>query len=343
MIRHLLAGCLALGCLVAGETALPPHQGTVVLAERSFAGVWITSESTDGVVHTLDDKKDSPPTTTSRGRYLRVDYVRPNEVAWIRADLAAAKGEWAVALTNFAEAAIRSRESNYTRESAFIRWAEAGVQAGKPEETLKALDGLLEAFPKSIHQPRALYLRGQGLVKKGDTAGALKAYTELAGKADWGLEATALGSLGLAELSTAGQKPDAAAKVLAAVFVKLDPIAQADLFSKVGTALATAQQAATQNDAAVATLRRLAYGSADPTARARAQFTWAKLLMAGGESNLFAALDQALIAMHTRGADGTVTATAEALARQLVGKIDKLPEAQASNDLKAEYRRYLSR
>ncbi len=343
MIRTLFASCLALACLVAGDAALPPHQGTVVLAERSFAGVWITSETTEGVIHTLDDNKDSPPTTTSRGRYVRVDYVRPNEVGWIRGDLASAKGDWATAMTGFAEAATKSRESAYTRESAYLRWAEAAVQTGKADDAIKALDGLVGNFPKSIHQARALYLRGQALSKKGDAAGALKAYSELAAKADLGIEASALGALGQAELSNAQQKPDAAAKVLAPVFAKLDPVVHAQLFVQLGTALATSQQAATQNEAAIATLRRLAYGATDATARARAQIAWAKVLQAGGDAQLFAALDQALIAMNLRGADGTITGQAQVLARQLIAKIDKLPEAQASNELKAEYRRYLAK
>lgn len=340
MIRVLLACCLALSALWAGEN-LPSHQGTVVLADRSFKGVWISAETTEGVVHTLDEKRDSPPTTLNRGRYLRVDYVRPNDVAWLRGDSAAGKGDWATAAAQFLEA-TKSRESWYTRENGYLRAAEAFILAGKPDDAVKALDGLAVAFPQSVQQARIAYLRGQALQKKGDSAGALKIFADLAGKAAWGVDATALGALGQAELLTAQQKHDDAGKALAGAFAKLDPTRDAELFGKVGIALATSQQAAGQGDAALATLRRLAYGTADPASRARAQLAWAKQLSTG-DATIFEALDHALIAMNARDADGPTADAAGSLARQLVGRIDKLPEAQASNELKAEYRRYLSR
>lgn len=340
MIRIVLACCLALAACWAGEN-LAPHQGTVVLADRSFDNVWISAETTENVAHTLDDKRDGPPTTTNRGKYIRVDYVRPNDVGWIRGDIAATKGDWANAAAEFMKA-TQSRESWYTRENAFLRAAEAFNLAGKPDDALKALDGLNAAFPKSVQQAQLTYLRGQALQKKGDAAGALKVFAELAGKAAWGIEAVALGSLGQAELLTAQQKPDEAAKALVAAFAKLDASKDAELFGKVGLALSTSQQAAGQIEAALATLRRLAYGASDGASRARAQLAWAKLL-AAGDAGIFEALDHAVIAMNAREADGATADQASALARQLVGRIDKLPEAQASNEIKAEYRRYLSR
>lgn len=340
MIRLIVACALALTCW-AGEN-LPSHQGTVVLADRAFENVWISSETTEAVAHTLDDKRDGPPTTLNRGRYLRVDYVRPNDVAWLRGDAAASKADWNTAATQFLEA-TKSRESWYTRENGFLRAAEAFTLAGKPDDAIKALDGLLAAFPKTVQQSRAAYLRGQALQKKGDAAAALKVYAELAGKTAWGIEASALGALGQAEILTAQQKPEDAAKALLAVFAKLDASRDAELFGQVGLALSTSQQAAGQNDAAIATLRRLAYGASDAQSRARAQLAWARLLAAGGDAVLFEAFDHALIAFNARGADGATADQAGALARQLVTRIDKLPEAQASNELKAEYRRYLSR
>lgn len=339
MIRLIVACCLVLACW-AGES-LPPHQGTVVLADRAFENVWISSETTDAVAHTLDDKRDGPPTTLNRGRYLRVDYARPTDVAWLRGDAAAAKADWAAAAAQFLDA-TKSRESWYTRENAFLRATEAFILADKPDDAIKALDGLLAAFPKTVQQARATYLRGQALQKKGDAAGALKVYAELAGKAAWGVEAAALGALGQAEILAAQQKHDDAAKALLAAFAKLEPARDAELFGKVGLALSTSQQAAGQNDAAIATVRRLAYGASDGASRARAQLAWARLLSAG-DAAIFEALDHALIAFNAREADGPTADQAGTLARQLVGRIDKLPESQASNELKAEYRRYLSR
>ena len=92
MIRALLLPLALCAAIIAGEAALPPHQGTVVLDSRSFAGVWIISETTDGVVHTLDEKRDSPPTNLARNRYVRVDYETPKEVNWLRGDAKAAGG-----------------------------------------------------------------------------------------------------------------------------------------------------------------------------------------------------------------------------------------------------------
>jgi hypothetical protein len=343
VIRALLVLCCACLALVAGEAPLGPHQGTVVLAERSFADVWIISETTDGVGHTLDDKKDSPPTTLNRGKYVRVDYNRPQDVPWLRGDAAAAKADWATAATQFLEA-TKSRESWYTRESAFLRAAEALLQAGRADDAVKALDGLVAQFPKSASQARITYLRAQVLQKKGDNAGALKAYAVLAGKAEWGISAIALGTTGQAEILAADKKHDEAAKVLGAAFVKLDAVKDAELFSQVGVALAQQQQAAGQNPAAIATLRRLAYGAGDATGRARAHVAWAQVLVALGDpASLFEAFDHAAMADAERGADPTVTGQGAQLMRQITGRIDKLAPDQASDALKAEYRRYISR
>ncbi len=337
MIRSLLVCCLSLAALCAGE-ALGPHQGTVVMADRVMANVWIVSENTEGVVATLDDKRDSPTSPLERKRYLRVDYTQPKEVSWLRGDAMAAKGQWAEAAAQFLESTGK-KDTWYTRENAFLRAAEAFVLAGKPDDAIKAIDGLLAFNPKSVQQARLTYLRGQSLAKKGDSAGALKAYAELAKKPD--IESLSLGALGQGELLTAEGKHDEAAKALAAAFLKLDPGKDTALFGQIGVALAAAQQAAGQTEPAIATLRRIAYGAADGPTRARAQLAWAKLL-AGADATLFEAFDHAVIALSARDG-GSAAAEAGPLVRQLGQKIDKLPEAQASGELKAEYRRYLSR
>ena len=208
-------------------------------------------------------------------------------------------------------------------------------------EAIKALDGLLALNPKSVQQARLTYLRGQALQKKGDLAGAQKAYAELGKKAEWGAEAMVLGAVGQAELLTAESKHDEASKVLAVVFAKLDATKDSAPFGQIGVALANSQQAAGQGEAAIATLRRLAFGAADGPSRARAQLAWAKLL-AANDATLFEAFDHAAVAMSARDG-GTVADQGGQLARQISARIDKLPEAQASSELKAEYRRYLSR
>ena len=123
MIRSLLVCCLSLAAVMAGES-LPPHQGTVVLGERVMANVWIVSESSDGVVATLDDNRDSPTSPLERKRYLRVDYVSPKEVSWLRGDNSAAKGQWAEAAAHFLDSTTK-KDTWYTRENAFLRAAEA--------------------------------------------------------------------------------------------------------------------------------------------------------------------------------------------------------------------------
>ncbi len=339
MIRTLpvLIACLCVVSLAAADN-LPPNQGTVVLAERSFADVWILSESTDGVVHTLDEKRDSPPTTLARGRYIRVDYAQPRQVSWLRGESFATKGQWAEAAAQFLEA-TQKPDTWYTRENAFLRAAEAFVQAGKADDAIKAIDGLLAVNPKTIWGPRLTYLRGQALRKKGDTAGALKAFAELAKKPD--VDSLALGALGQGELFSADGKHDEAAKALGAAFAKLDAEKDSELFGKIGVALGGSQQAAGQSEAAIITLRRLAYGAAEEGTRAQAQLAWAKVL-AADEATLFEAFDHAVIALSARGA-GPVADQAGQLARQLGSRIDKLPKTQLSDELKAEYRRYLSR
>ena len=337
MIRSLLACCLSLAAVMAGEV-LGPHQGTVVMADRVMANVWILSETTDGLVATLDDRRDSPSSPFERKRYLRVDYTTPREVSWLRGDGLAGKGQWLEAAALFLESTTK-KDTWYTRESAYLRAAEAFVLAGKPDEAIKAIDALLAINPKSAPLVRLTYLRGQSLARKGDSAGALKAFGELARRSD--IEALSLGALGQGELFTAEARHDEAAKALAAAFTKLDPAKHTALFGQIGVALAAAQQAAGQAEPAIATLRRLAYGAADGPTRARAQLAWARLL-AATEATLFEAFDHAVIALSAR--DGGAAATeAGPLVRQLVQRIDKLPEAQLSGELKAEYRRYLSR
>jgi tetratricopeptide (TPR) repeat protein len=337
VIRSLLVCCLSLAALLAGEN-LAPHQGTVVLTDRVMANVWVVSETTEGVVATLDDKRDSPTSPLERKRYVRVDYVAPKEVFWLRGDAFATKGQWAEAAAQFLESTTK-KDTWYTRENSFLRAAEAFVLAGKPDEAIKAIDGLLAFNPKNVQQARLTYLRGQALTKKGDTAGALKAYGELTKKSD--VESLSLGALGQGELLTTEGKHDEAAKALAAAFSKLDPGKDSALFGQIGVALAAAQQAAGQTEPAVATLRRLAYGAADGPTRARAQVAWAKLL-AGADATLFEAFDHAVIALSARDG-GSASTEAGTLVRQLGQKIDKLSDALASGELKAEYRRYLSR
>ena len=340
MIRPLLACLLSLAAITAGEN-LAPHQGRVVLADRSFDGVWVFSESLEGLLHTLDTKRDSPTTLLARNRYLRVDYVRPNDVNWLRGDAAAKKGAWLEAANFFLESA-KKPNSWYTRESSFLRAAEAFIQAGKPDDAIKAIDGLLAVNPKCVQQAQLTYLRGQALQKKGDTAGAMKAYADLGKRPEWGIEAAALGATGQAELCVADGKHDEAAKILEAVFAKLDASKNVEIFGRIGVTLAASQQAAGQTAPAIATLRRLAFGATDGASRARAHVAWGKLL-SSTDATLFEAFDHAVIAMTARGVEPAVTEDGGQLARQIVARIDKLPEAQASNELKAEYRRYLSR
>ena len=338
MIRALLVSLALAVVLHGGDAALPPHQGTVVLPDREMANVWIISETSESLAHTLDEKRDSPVTTLERKRYLRVEYSSPKELNWLKGDLAAGKGQWAEAGVHFLNA-TQKPDSWYTRENSFLRAAEAFLLADKPDDVLKAIDGLLAVNAKSVQLPRLTYLRGQALRKKGDKDGALKAFGELAKKAD--IESLALGALGQGELLSADGKHDEAAKALAAAFVKLDPAKDSALFSQIGIALAGSQQAASQSAPAIETLRRLAYGAADGATRARAHLTWAKLL-AAGDATIFEAFDHAAVAMSLRDAGAAGDAAAQ-LARQLSARIDKLPEAQASGDVKAEYRRYLTR
>ncbi len=344
MIRALLACCLLAAAGVAGEAAAAPHQGTVVLGERSYDNVWIMSETTDGLVHTLsEDRNAATSTNTPRGKYIRVDYARPNDVAFLRAEAQAKAANWEQAATQYAEA-TKSRESWWVREIAHIRGAEAWVLAKKPDQALQLLDAVAKLAPKSVHQARAGYLRGQALLLKGDGAGAAKAFGDLAGRKDLGAEGAALGALGQAEALAAGGKHDEAAKALAPVFDRLDAGRDAELFGKVGAALAASQQAAGQTDPAIATLKRMAYGAGDGSDRARAQLSWARLLAQSDDAaRIFEAFDHAAIAMGAREADAATVQAATQLAGQLVGRIDKLPADKASNELKAEYRRYLSR
>lgn len=334
---------LALACLAAGEAELPPHQGTVVLPDRSFTKVWIISETVDGVKHTLGAEKDSGDATEPRGKYLRVEYEPPQDVPYIKAVNAQKAGDLAAAATLFAEAA-KGGKTWYTRHNALLLGSDCLLKLGKADEAMKTLDALLAAFPKTIEQARVAALRAQILAKKGDAAGALKAYTDLAKRADWGVEALALGSFGQAELLNADKKFAEAATVLSAAFAKLDPDRNPDLVGKVGAELAKAQAAAGQTEPALATLRRLAYGAPDATGRAQAQLQWAQMLMAGGDiKSLSAAFDHAAIVALSRDADPAVVNQGATLIRQISGKIDKLPADQCSDADKAEYRRYLQR
>lgn len=337
----LLLVCAA--ALSAGDVTQSPHQGTVVLPERSFANVWVFAETTDGVRHTPDSERGASELSVPRGKYLRVEYARPDEVNWLRADTAMGKEDWANAAALF-QASAKTGKTWYTLHSSLLRGAECSLRAGKPDDAAKALDALTAAFPKSVEQSKVAALRAQTLAAKNDIPGALKAYTELAKRADWGVDALALGSLGQAEILAGEKKFAEAAAVLAGAFAKLNPDRNPELFGKLGAELAKAQRAADQTDPAIITLRRLAYGGPDANIRANAQLQWAQLLMAAKDAkSLGLAFDHAAIVMLSRDADPAIVNQGNALARQISSLIDKLLPDQCSDAEKAEYRRYLQR
>lgn len=337
MIRIALAALLV-ATLAAGEAGPGPHRGTVVLDNRSFAGVWILSETLDGVTHTLDARRDSPPTSVPRGRYVRVEYERPEHVEWLRGDALAAEGKFAEAAAQFVRAAQRP-DTWYTRESAYIRAAEAFLKAQRPDDTLRAIDELVRAAPRTAFWAQALYLRGQALRAKGDGAGALRAFEELAKRPE--IDTQALAVLGRAAVLSSENKHADAAQALQAVFMRLDPVRHAALFADIAMALAEAQRQAGDAAGAIATLRRLAFNAEAVAVRARAHLAWARIL-ADSDATLVEAFDQAAIAASLRAPTEVLTAALQ-LARQLSQRFDRLPDSQMPGEIKAEYRRYLTR
>lgn len=339
MIRTVFALLLVFAGLAAAD--LPPHQASLVSGEKTFPKVYVFSETMDGITFALDTP-DNPQTQLGHGKYGKVTYADPNDVPWLRGRNLMGERKYAEAAAQYQQGTA-SRESWYTRYDCFLQAAECFLQADKPADTVKTLDAMLAAFPKAIDQARIAYLRGQAQARLGDAAAALKTYADLAKHADWGPDAAALGALGQAGLLVAEKKHAEAAAVLLPVFAKLDPAADVR-FAQVGAQLAEEQLQAGQAEPGIATLRRLAYGAPDADARAKAHIAWARQLLAAGDAkSLFSAFDHAAIATGLRQADTDTQNQAAKLAGQIVARIDKLASDQCSNDVKAEYRRYLQR
>lgn len=327
--------------LVAVAAAGEPAPGRIVVkADEIKDDVFIHEETLDGVKFSFS-KPDNPPTEFKRARYLRIEYVNDlNGVGtdWLRGENLFEKGDLAKAAESYLKAA--NARYQWVREQSALRASECYIATGAIDTALTLLATFEKANPRSVHLAKAMYLRGQAELKKGDKAAAVKTFAALAGKgAELGQAAASLGIRGQGEALLADAKPADAAAVLKTGLGKVDIGTYPEDYVAICLLLGQAQKAAGNIPGAVEGYRKVAYGPVDDAARAKAHLAWAQLTADATELEaLKTSFDQALIAASLKGSDDATAAAATALARQILAKLNS--HAGLSDVDKAEYRRY---
>lgn len=326
LLRPLLLCALAVVALAAADLR---EEATLTKADGASQQIWVILETLDDVEFSLTS--DAPASSKlKRAQVLSLRYGPAPDNDYNTGEGELGKKQFDRAATRF----IAAQGSPYrrVRELAFIGAAEALRAAKKFDDALKQLAALEAAAPRSVHLPRALQLRVEILLEKGDSAGAEKAI-EAVRKIDPVRAAVVLANLRRAA------DPAAAAKELQAVWATAPRTAGPDApgYDSVGLQLATDLAAAKQTAQAQEVLAKLCFAAASPGARAQAHIALARSLgEAADKATLLRALDHALMGGVVNGGD---RGAAKRAAQAILGKLDKDPAAAAEA---SEYRQYVN-
>lgn len=335
MIRCIVMLAAACSLLVGGEDGAP---ATLARKGQSPIEVKIVAETLDGVEYLLSGPDgNSIKQNLAADQVGSVEYKDAPDADYRRADLEATSGNHDQAADKFA-AMGESARFRWTRELSLVRGARSYLAAKKPDQAVKLLDKLDQAYPRSIHAPAAADLRVDVALARGDMAAADAAVKRLrANVGAWGAKTEVTAMLAEARVHQAAKRDAEAVTATQAAFKKMS--SDDDRYGAVGIALAQAQLAAKRNDDALATFSGLVYAPVGGAAQAEAHLGLAKILDARGGADLIRALDHALLARVLRGAPTGAKKSAEALARAIVEKLAKDPSL--AEDVK-EYRGYLA-
>jgi hypothetical protein len=320
-----------------GLHAAEPAPAKIIVGDKATA-VYIIEETLDGVQFVIDDPKSQIKATKLRSQYTRIEYGDTKDTNLLRGDLQRGRGDDAQAVESY-RAAITSAATQWESERAVLRAAEllAGPKLNKPDDAIALLGDFISKNPRSARMPEAVLMRADLLLAKDDIAGASADYTAAAQNATaWNLPASR-GLLGQAATLRKAKKPAEVVKLLATAITSLK--AGSDDWADVGLALADNQFATGAKTEAGTTARMIAFSAAPVENRRAAFLVQAKVLADGATGAALAtAFDHAALAAAEGANDATANA-ARALARDLVGRIEK--DAAFSEAERKEYRTYL--
>ncbi len=304
-----------------------------------FSDAFVATESVDGIEFTVDDPK-SQSRLSLKSRTYEVEYKDSGNVDYMRARLAEEAGTFDKAYESYVKSA-GSAKYQWVKEDALARAADSALHAKKFDEALTAVAALEKEFPRSVRLDRAMSVRGQAQVAKGDAAAAAKTFASLSAMAkEWGESAALWGAQGQASLLAANKQYAEAAEVISKLLLRIDASKAKDSYVGLVLDLAENQRAAGKPDDAVTSLRGVLYREVEGSLQARAHLALAQILAAKPDAaSLAAAFDQAALAAVIKGAEPTVVSAAKTVALAVTDKLAKDPAVSAAD--KAEYKRSL--
>lgn len=343
--RRILLLTLACGLLLAGEAT--PAPATISRSGSAAKGqtfnAFVIEEGFDGVKFKVDDPAGGAEMSFKRGAYTLTWKMGGVDTSWFQAGQGhfTAK-DYEKAVGSLTKALDTSRYA-WVHEQGGYLLASALAKQGKPDEALKAIQKVEKDFPRGLWLPKAVALRAEILMDKGDSDGAGKAFATLLGKEkDWGLQAAVLGGRGQAKILRSQKKPAEAAAAVGPLWNRLDPTELPDEYGQIGLDIAGDQLAAKQEADALATFQRLAYAPVGEDIQARAHLGWAKILQAKGDKeSLFSAFDHALLAATLRGVGGATAIEGKRLVRGITATLEK--DRSLTPAEKQDYKNYASK
>lgn len=330
----ILLACAALS-LAAVDLPMPAQ---IVRADNgsSIDNALVSSETLDQIDYAIGEGGQAK-SSLKRSAIARVVYAEVADSAMAKAKGFATRNETEKAAQAYVQAAVTSPYWR-VREESYLLAAEGLRTIGKPDEALKALAELEAKAPRSTFLPRALSLRVQILMSKGDRAGATAAITALAAFDQ------ARAAVAKANVLRNDKKAAEAASELASVWGTLvkpgvdnagDP--EAPSFESVGFQLVADREAAGNAAGAKEALLTLCYAPIAKSAQSKAHLALATALSAASDkATLLSAFDHAIMAGALPGGD---RGGAKKAAQKILEKFDKLPEMK---DEVGEYRVYVN-
>jgi tetratricopeptide (TPR) repeat protein len=325
-MKYLILTALA-SCCAFCFSAETPAAAVIQLANGDVIDkIFVTSETLDGVKYNLGSPDAQATGSKKRKDYVKIIYRDSDDVDFLKGNSDFGKKNFGKAASNYSNA-TKTAGPLWVKELSYVRAAEAFIQTKDFDGALAMLAQLETKYPASVHVPQALYLHGVIECERGDAAAADKAFAALSAKAEWGIEAQTLGTMGQADAKRRAKKFDEAAAILSGAFAKLKPDAHSAQFGQIGAQLAEDQAAAGKTDQALETCGRLFYAPVDHTVQNQAHYAAAKILSErGAAGDLLSAFDHAVIAVIIRGGDSSVAGKAKALAKDLAKRLETDPE-----------------
>jgi len=336
-MRHLILSFLTCATLICAERVYEAAPATIVIGEQTIANAYVFEENLDGVSFAIEDPR-GPVTKRPRKQYDHVEYGDPKDGNFKVAEIQFERGDNDKALATYRKAS-ESATYQWVQEKSVIRAAELSLRLGKPEDGIALLDKFVSENAKSARLAEAVGLRADLRLAKGDLAGADKDFALLASNVKAWHGIPNRGVLGRTEVLRRSKKFPEAVQLLQPVFASIQPSADPEDWAAMGVTLADLQMSAGQKEAALATARVIAFTTLTPAhLRCAAHLRLAQIMADGATGRtLLNAFDHAVLALRD-DTDQTTVKAAKALAREVVGRINK--DAAFAEPERKEYRTY---